>query len=128
MKSSRTYFIAMGLYWIVFGLITIFSPGFMDIFQTEAGINAKSDFSNHVWRHGGFDIVALCIILFALSGETVSRRIVRATAFAALMPSIIIFYSLASSNYWNPLFIVAGLGCFAFVVWGFVLSGKVNKI
>jgi hypothetical protein len=121
-KRIKVYFIAMAVYWIVFGLITIFCPQMMDMFQSENGINAKTDFSNHVWLHGGFDIVALCILLYTLSGEAVSRRMIRATALAALMPSIAIFYSLASTSYWNPLFIGAGLGCFAFVVWGFVLS------
>jgi hypothetical protein len=126
MKSAKTYLIAMAVYWLVFGLITIFRPGLMDMFQTEAGINAKTEFSSHVWMHGGFDIVALCIILIALSAENVSRRVIRATALAALMPSIVIFYSLATTSFWNPLFIGAGLGCFAFVIWGFVLSGKIK--
>jgi hypothetical protein len=118
MSSRKIYFIAMGAYWLVFGLITILYPKMMDMFQTENGIGAKTLFSNHVWLHGGFDIVTLCILLFALSGEVVSRRLLRATAIAALMPTIAIFYSLIATSYWNPLFIGAGLGCFAFVVWG----------
>src|SRR5258707_590062 len=121
MSSTKNFFLAMTAYWLVFGLITIFHPPLMDLFQTDQGINAKTGFSNHVWAHGGFDIVALCILLFALSRETVSRNILRATALAALMPSTIIAYSLIGTNYWNPLFIGAGLGCFAFVVWGFWL-------
>ena len=123
-KASKIYFISMAVYWIIFGLITIFCPKIMDMFQSENGVNAKTMFSDHVWLHGGFDIVALCILLFALSGEIVSRKILRATALAALMPTIAIFYSLIATSFWNPLFIGAGLGCFAFVVWGFVLAGK----
>ena len=125
-NSNRTkvYFIAMGVYWLVFGLITIFYPKMMDMFQTENGVNSKTIFSDHVWLHGGFDIVALCVILFALSRQSVNRNILRATAIAALMPTIAISYSLISTSFWNPLFIVAGLGCFAFVIWGLVLAGK----
>src|SRR5215467_11958040 len=117
--STKTYFIAMGAYWLVFGLITIFHPKLMDLFQTENGVNAKTSFSDHVWLHGGFDIVALCVLLFALSREKVSRNVLRATALAALMPTIAIAYSLTQTSFWNPLFIGAGAGCFVFVVWGF---------
>jgi len=47
---------------------------------------------------------------------------------AALMPTIAIFWSLVSTPFWNPLFIAAGLGCFAFVVWGFVLAAKTTNL
>src|SRR5262245_4650887 len=111
-KATRIYFIAMGTYWIVFGLITILYPKLMDMFQSEIGVNSKTSFSNHVWLHGGFDIVALCLILFTLSNETVSPKVIRAAARAALMPTIAIFYSLITNPFWNPLFIGAGFGCF----------------
>ena len=123
-KPTKIYFIVMGVYWLFFALITILYPKFMDIFQTQAGINAKTQFSDHVFLHDGFDIIALCIILFALSGERVSRRILWGATFAALMPAIVIFYSLITTSYWNPLFIGAGLGCFVFVAWGYVLATK----
>lgn len=123
-KRTKIYFGCMCAYWLVFGLITIFYPKMMDIFQTQAGVGAKTIFSNHVWLHGGFDILALCVLLFVLAGESVSRNLLRATAVAALMPTIAIFWSLVSTSFWNPLFIGAGLGCFAFVVWGFVLAAK----
>ncbi len=123
-KITKIYFVAMGIYWLVFGLITIFYPKLMDLFQTEAGVNAKTTFSDHVWRHDGFDIVALSILLFALSREMVSRNILRATALAALMTTIAIVSSLMTTPYWNSLFIGAGMGCFAFVIWGFVLAAK----
>ena len=125
-NKTRIYFTSMGAYWLVFGLITIFYPKMMDMFQSETGVGSKTSFSDHVWLHGGFDIVALCVMLFALSREAVSRNILRATAIAALMPTIAITYSLLRTSFWNPLFIGAGLGCFAFVVWGFVLAVKVN--
>ena len=119
-NSSKVFFISMASYWLIFGLITIFYPKMMDMFQTENGITSKTAFSDHVWLHGGFDIVALCILLFALSRQPVSRNILRATAFAALMPTLAITYSLVATPFWSPLFIGAGIGCFAFVVWGFV--------
>jgi len=123
-KAASIYLVCMALYWIVFGLITIFHPSTMDMFQTADGVEAKTPFSSHVWLHGGFDILALCVLLLALSREAVSRNVLRAAAIAALMPTMAIAYSLLTTPYWNPLFIGAGLGCFAFVVWGFVLSGK----
>ena len=126
-KTTKIYLVAMGIYWTIFGLITIFYPNLMDMFQTGTGVNAKTEFSNHVWLHGGFDIIALCVLLFALSGETVSRRMLRATALAALMPTIAIAYSLITTLFWNSLFIGAGLGCFAFVVWGFALASKAKN-
>jgi hypothetical protein len=125
-NTTKVYFIAMGIYWLIFGLITIFYPKMMDMFQTENGVASKTIFSNHVWLHGGFDIVALCIILFTLSNEVVNRKILRASALAALMPTIAIFYSLAATSFWNPMFIGAGIGCLAFVVWGFALASKAS--
>ena len=123
-KVSRTYLVSMAAYWFVFGLITTFYPKLMDLFQTEEGINAKSVFSDHVWFHGGLDIIALCIVLLALSREAVSKNMLKAAALAALMPTIAIGYSLVSTLYWNPMFIVAGVGCLAFVIWGLMLAGK----
>jgi hypothetical protein len=123
-NTSRIYFIAMGAYWLVFGLITAFYPKLMDMFQTETGISAKTAFSDHVWRHDGFDIVALAVLLFVLSGEVVSRKVIIATAVAALMATIAVFSSLLTTPYWNMMFIVAGIGCFAFVVWGFALAAR----
>jgi len=125
--KTRIYFLAMCAYWFVFGLITIFYPALMDLFQTKTGIDAKTAVSDHVWLHGGFDIVALCIVVFALSKEKVSSNVLRATAVAALMPATAIIFSLVKTSYWNPLFIVAGAGCFVFVVWGFVLAGKMKQ-
>ena len=124
-KHSKLYLRLMAVYWLVFGLITIFYPKLMDLFQTDAGINAKTPFSNHVWFHGGWDILALVVLLLALARESsVSSRMLRAAALAALMPTIAIGYSLIATPFWNPLFLGAGLGTLAFAVWGFVLAGK----
>jgi hypothetical protein len=123
-QASKLYLTCMAAYWLVFGLITTFYPALMDLFQTDEGVNAKTPFSNHVWFHGGLDIISLCVLLFALSRESVSRNVLRAAALAALMPTIAIGYSLVGTPYWNALFIVAGVGCLAFVIWGFMLAGR----
>jgi hypothetical protein len=125
--ESRTYFLSMGVYWLVFGLITTFYVRIMDLFQSAEGVAAKTTFSNHVWFHGGLDILALCVLLFALSTQPPSRTMLRAAALAALGPTIAIAWSLVATGWWNPLFAVAGLGCFAFAVWGFLLSNRVGK-
>ena len=125
--EPRTYFLSMGAYWLVFGLITTFYVPLMDLFQTAEGVAAKTEFSNHVWFHGGLDILALCVLLFALSTQPPSRTMLRATALAALGPTIAIMWSLVATSWWNPSFAVAGLGCFAFAAWGFLLSNRVGK-
>ena len=127
LAEPRTYFLAMGAYWLVFGLITTFYVRIMDLFQTAEGVAAKAAFSTHVWFHGGLDILALCVLLFALSTQPTSRTMLRAAAVAALGPTIAIAWSLVATSWWNPLFAVAGLGCFAFAVWGFLLSDRVGK-
>jgi hypothetical protein len=66
----------------------------------------------------------LSVLLFVLSRETVSRNLLRATAVMALLTTIAIMSSLITTSYWNLLFIGAGLGCFAFVVWGLILARK----
>jgi nitrate reductase NapE component len=125
--EPRTYFLSMGAYWLVFGLITTFYVSIMNLFQSAEGVAAKTAFSNHVWFHGGLDILALCVVLFALSTLPPSRTMLRAAAVAALGPTIAITWSLVATSWWNPLFAVAGIGCFAFAVWGFLLSNRVGK-
>jgi hypothetical protein len=122
MKSTKIYFLAMAAFWFIFGIITAFVPAMMNMFQTDAGINSVTAYSNHVWRHDGFDILAISVLLFALSRETVSRNMLRASAIVALLVTIAIFSSLVTTNYWNPLFIVPGVSCLAFSVWGFMLA------
>jgi hypothetical protein len=65
------------------------------------------------------------MLLFALSTQPPSRTMLRAAALATLGPTIAIAWSLVATSWWNPLFAVAGLGCFAFAVWGFLLSSRV---
>ena len=120
----KVYFIAMAAFWLVFGLITTFYPALMNMFQTETGISAVTTYSDHIWRHDGFDIIAISVLLFALSRETVSRNLLIAAASVALLATIAIISSILSTPYWNMLFLVPGISCFAFVVWGFMLAAK----
>ena len=123
------YLRALGAYWLVFGLITILVPGLMGLFQTAEGVGARTALSDHVWMHGGFDILSVCILVFALSRMPASLGpwMLRAVGLAALMPAIAIGASLLATPYWNPLFAVAGLGCLAFAVGGFVLAGRASR-
>jgi hypothetical protein len=118
-RAARIYLKAMAAYWLVFGLITVFYPSLMDLFQTGDGVAAGTAFSDHVWTHGGFDILSVSILVFALSQSSIGPVMLRAAGIAALMPTIAISYSLVATPYWNPLFIVAGIGCLAFAVGGF---------
>ena len=88
-NPARAYFIAMGVYWMGFGLITILYPPLMDLFQTAEGVEAGTEFSDHVWMHGGFDILSLtgeskqslapCVLL-PLWEHTVGRWVGQAPA------------------------------------------------
>ena len=124
--STKIYFIAMAAFWLIFGLITTSYPELMNMFQTQTGISAETVYSNHIWRHDGFDIIAISVLLFTLSRETVSRNILRATAVVALLVTIAITSSILTTPYWNMLFLVPGLSCFVFVIWGFMLAAKTN--
>jgi hypothetical protein len=114
----------MAAFWLPFGLITAFYPSLMDLFQTPEGIGAKTAFSDHVWRHDGLDILSICVLVFAISRMRPTSTTLRLVGVAALMPTIGIAWSLAATPYWNPLFIVAGLGCLAFSVGAFVIAAK----
>ena len=125
-NPTKVYFIAMGAFWFVFGIITTLYPALMNMFQTETGINAVTTYSDHIWRHDGFDIIAISVLLFALSRETVSRNMLRAATVVALLVTIAIISSLLTTPYWNMLFLVPGVSCFAFAVWGFMLAAKMK--
>lgn len=120
--QTKLYFKAMAAFWMIFGIITTFFPALMNLFQTEEGINAVTTYSNHIWRHDGFDIIAISVLLFALSRENASHNMIRAAAIVATLVSIAIFSSLITTPYWNLLFLVPGVSCMAFAVWGFMLA------
>src|SRR6185436_15828937 len=118
-NSTKLYFTAMGIFWLIFGIMTIFFPRLMNMFQTSEGINAVTTYSDHVWRHDGFDIVSISVLFFALSREMASRNMIRTGAIVALLVTVAIFSSLLTTQYWNMLFIVPGVTCLAFTIWGF---------
>jgi hypothetical protein len=126
-NTSKIYFLSMAAFWFIFGLITAFAPALMNMFQTQVGINAVTAYSDHVWRHDGFDILSISILFFALAREAPTRNMIRAGAFVATLVTIAIASSLLSTSYWNNLFIVPGVTCFAFAVWGFRLASKVAR-
>jgi hypothetical protein len=123
-NPTKVYFTAMAVFWLIFGLITTFYPPLMNLFQTEAGINAVTEYSDHIWRHDGFDIIAISVLLFALSKEPASRNMLRAAAVVAVLVTTAIISSLLTTPYWNMLFLVPGVSCFAFAVWGFMLASR----
>ena len=123
-NTTKVYFTAMAAFWFIFGLITTFYPALMNMFQTETGISAVTTYSDHIWTHDGLDIIAISVLLFALSREPASRNMVRAASVVALLATIAITSSLLTTPFWNLLFLVPGLSCFAFAVWGFMLAAK----
>ena len=123
-NPTRVYLTAMAAFWLIFGLIATFYPALMNLFQTEAGTIAITPYSNHIWLHDGIDILSISVLLFALSRETVSRNMLRAAATVGVLVTVAIVTSLFSTPYWNMLFLVPAVSCFAFAVWGFMLAAK----
>ena len=123
-NTTKLYFLAMAAFWLIFGLITTFYPALMNLFQTETGISAVTAYSDHIWRHDGLDIIAISVLLFALSREAASRIQLQAAAVVALLVTFAIASSLVTTPYWNLFFLVPGVSCFAFAVWGFMLASK----
>jgi len=123
-NPTKVYLIAMAAFWLIFGLIATFYPALMNLFQTEAGTTAITPYSNHIWLHDGIDILSISVLLFALSREKASRNMLRAAATVAVLVTVAIVTSLFSTPYWNMLFLVPAVSCFAFAVWGFMLAAK----
>lgn len=115
---------AMAAFWFIFGIITTFFPQLMNLFQTETGIAAVTTYSDHIWRHDGLDIMAISVLLFALSRERASRNMLTAAAIVASLVTLAIVSSVLTTDYWNMFFLVPGVSCFAFAVWGFMLAAK----
>lgn len=123
---SRTYFRLSAVFWLVFGLITLFYPHLMQLFMTQRGKDASTAFSDHVWHHDGLDILAVSLLLLTLSVLPASATTLRAAATVSLLPAIAIIYSLLATSYWSPLFAVPAVAALAFTVWGFALAQGVS--
>ena len=127
-RMVKTYLLAMAAFWFVFGLITIFFPPLMDLFASPQGVAAGTGFSDHVWMHGGLDIVSFCIVLVgaALFLPGLTPNMLRAVGLAGFMPVIAIIHSATASPYWTPFFLIPGAGCAFFAIMGFVLARRAD--
>ena len=117
----------MALFWLAFGLGTAFYPRMMQLFMTPEGVAASTAFSDHVWLHDGLDIISVCLLLFALSRLPATPTSLRLSALVGLLPALGIANGVLMTPYWSPLFVVPGLGCFAFAIWGFALSKRASR-
>ena len=122
--TGRIYLKAMAIFWSVFGLITTFYPKLMELFMSDRGKDATTAFSDQVWLHGGLDILSVAVLLFVLSTFRPTEIILKGAAVVALMPTAAIIYTLVATPFWTPLFLIPGVGCFAFAVIGFVLARR----
>jgi hypothetical protein len=124
-SSARKFYISMGLYWMGFGLGCTFYPAMMKLFMTPAGKAATTPYSDHVWLHGGMDILSVTLLLFALSTIPATKTTLRVAATVGLLPTAAMIYGVATGLYWSPVFLVPAAGCLAFAVWGFVLARRI---
>ena len=91
----------------------------------DGGGNRSVDgVSDQVWLHGGLDIISVSVLLLALSKVPATKATLQLAAIVGMMPTAAILYTLVTTPYWTPLILVPGLGCFAFAVWGFLLSTR----
>lgn len=122
-----TYFRALALFYAVFGLITTFYPRLMELFMTEEGRDATTDFSDQVWLHGGLDILSVALLLLVLAQLPATALTVRAAAVVALMPTAAILYTFLSTPFWSALFLVPGAAALGFAVYGLLLARAIDK-
>ena len=125
-KGAQVYLMCVAIFYLCFGLITLFYPKMMEMFQTDAGKSAGSAFANNVWMHEGLDILSVALLLFVLSRNGATPAILRATAIVALMPFIAIIYSYFETPFWNVLFLGPAVFCLIFSGWGFMLASQKN--
>jgi hypothetical protein len=124
MPAHRRFLTAMAIFWLFFGLGTTFYPRMMQLFMTPEGIGASTPFSDQVWLHEGLDILSVCLLLLALSKLPATKTTMRLAATVGLMPAAAVLYTLLTTPFWKPLFLVPGIACFAFAVYGFMLAAR----
>lgn len=124
---GRTYFRAMAIFYLVFGLITTLYPRLMQLFMTQRGVDASTPFSDQVWLHGGFDILSVSILLVALSVVPTTKTTLRAAAIVALLPTSAIVFTLIATPFWSLLFLVPAACALAFAIWGFRLAQQFDQ-
>jgi hypothetical protein len=123
-SSHRRFFTAMAIFWLLFGLGTTFYPRMMQLFMTPAGTAASTAFSDQLWLHEGFDILSVCLLLWGLSTVPATKTTLRLAATVGLLPTAAIVYTLFTTPFWTPLFLVPGLACFGFAAYGFRLASR----
>ena len=121
---ASMYFKALALFYLTFGLITAVYPRLMQIFMTQEGIAASTEFSDQVWFHGGLDILSIALLLFVLSAIPATTLTLRAAASVALFPVVAIIYTLVTTPFWNLLFLVPAVAGLAFAAFGFRLANQ----
>ena len=114
----------MAVFWLVFGLGTAFYPKMMQLFMTPEGVASSTSFSDHAWLHDGLDIISVCLLLFALSRLPTTVTTLRLAAVVGLLPALGIINGVLMTPYWRPVFVVPGLGCLIFAIWGFAISTR----
>jgi len=127
-RSSKIYLRTMAVFWMMVGLSGILNPASMDSFHSEIGLEESSSFSDHVWFHGGLDILSWAIILFAISFEKISRRMTYIIAISALGPTFASVYSVLFTPFWTNMFFISGLMAFLFFVWGIVIANSMKRV
>jgi len=127
MTPHRRFLTAMAIFWLIFGLGTTFYPRMMQLFMTPAGISASTPFSDQVWLHEGLDILSVCLLLWALSKLPATRTTMRLAATVGIMPAAAVVYTLVTTPFWTPLFLVPGVACLAFAVYGFMLANRIPE-
>ena len=125
-SAHRTYLSSMAAFWLVFGLGTTLYPRMMQLFMTPEGVASSTSFSDHVWLHDGLDIISVCLLLFALSRLPTTVTTLRLAAVVGLLPALGIINGVLMTPYWRPVFVVPGLGCLIFAIWGFALSRRAS--
>jgi len=127
MTPHRRFLTAMAIFWLIFGLGTMFYPRMMQLFMTPAGISASTPFSDQVWLHEGLDILSVCLLLWALSKLPATRTTMRLAATVGIMPAAAVVYTLVTTPFWTPLFLVPGVACLSFAVYGFMLANRIPE-
>ena len=125
--KPRTFLLCMASFWLVFGLGTTFYPRIMQLFMTAEGIAASTAFSDQVWLHGGMDILAVCLLLFALSTVPPTRTTLRLAAAVGLLPTAAMVYTLLATPFWKPVFLVPAVACLGFAAFGFALARQAPR-
>jgi hypothetical protein len=74
--------------------------------------------------HEGLDILSVCVLLVALSTVPTTKTTLRAAGIVGLAPVAAMIYTLLTTPFWSPLFLIPAAGCFGFAAYGFLLAAR----